>query len=120
MKHVVRVICPEFTKDISGTQTSKNENSWRLAFHRERMMDGDRISRLRVTTEPPTTLSMSNILDEFCTYPATLNTQIEAMKTLQWWISQIKQENYEREHFASTSHVIALYAALSRPDPRKT
>ena len=65
-------------------------------------------------TKPPTTLSMSNILDEFRTYPATLNNQIEAMKTLQWWISQIKQENYEREHFASRSHVITLYAALSR------
>jgi len=36
------------------------------------------------------------------------------MKTLQWWIAQIKQENYERDHFASRSHVITLYAALSR------
>jgi len=57
---------------------------------------------------------MSHILDKLRTYPATLNTQIEAMKTLQWWISQIKQDNYEREHFASRPHVITLYAALSR------
>ena len=83
--HVARAIYPEFTKDISGTQTSEDENSWRFAFHRERLMAGDRISRLRAMTEPPTTLSMSNILDEFCTYPVTLNTQIEAMRTLQWW-----------------------------------
>jgi len=36
------------------------------------------------------------------------------MKTLQWWISQIKQEKYEREHFASRPHFITLYTALSR------
>ena len=112
--HVARAIYPEFTKDFPGTQTSEDENSWRFAFHRERLKAGDRISRLRAPTEPSTTLSMSNILDELRTYPATLNTQIEAIKTLQWWISQIKQENYESEHFASRSHVITLYAALSR------
>jgi len=44
--HVARAIYPEFTKDISGTQTAEDENSWRLAFHRERLMTGDRISRL--------------------------------------------------------------------------
>ena len=78
--HVARAIYLEFTKDISGTQTSEDENSWRFAFHRERLRAGDRISRLRAPTEPSTTLSMSNILDELRTYPATLNTQIEAIK----------------------------------------
>ena len=92
--HVARAIYPEFTKDNPGTQTSEEENSWGFAFHHETLRAGDRISRLRAPTEPSTTLSMSNMLDVLRTYPATLNTQIEVMKTLQWWISQIKQDNY--------------------------
>ena len=113
--HVARSIYLEFTNDIPGTQTMEEENSWRSAFYRESKKAGDRISSLRAPTDPSTTPSMRNILDVLRTYPATLNIQIEAMKTFQWRISRItKQDNYEMEHFASRLHVITLHAALSR------
>jgi len=69
--YVARAIYPEFTKDIPGTQTLEEENSWSSAFHLESLRAGDRISRLRAPTEPSTTISMSNILDVLRTYPAT-------------------------------------------------
>jgi len=72
--HVARTICPELTKDISGIQITEDEKSWKFAFRRERVIADDRISRLRTMTTPPTTLCMSNILDEFRTYPANLTT----------------------------------------------
>jgi len=113
--HEARSIYPEFTKNIPGTQTLEEENSWRSAFHRESKKAGDRISSLRAPTDPSTTLSMRNILDVLRTYPAFLNIQIEAMQTLQWRISHItKQDNYEMEHFAGRLHVITIYATLSR------
>jgi len=113
--HVARSIYPEFTKDNPGIQTLEEENSCRSAFHRESKKAGDRISSLWAPTDPSTTLSMRNILDVLRTYSATLNIQIEAMKTFQWRISHItKQDKYEMDFFAGRPHVITFYAALSR------
>jgi len=79
--HVAQSIYPEFTQDNPRTQTLEQENSCRSAFHRESKKAGDRISSLRAPTDPSSTIGIRNILDVLRTYPATLNIQIEAMKT---------------------------------------
>jgi len=112
--YVAQSIYPEFTNDIPETQTLKEENSWRSAFHRERKKARDRISSLREPTEPSTTPRVRNILDVLRTYPATLDIQVEVMRTFLWRICHItKKDNYELEH-AGKSYVSTLYSALPR------
>jgi len=113
--HVAQVIFPELTKNIFRTQSLEDEKSWRFTFHREKLMAGERIGSLREPTDPSTTPRVRKLLDVLKTYPATLDIQIEAMRTLQRRTSHItKQDNYELAYFASRSHVTALYSALSR------
>jgi len=53
--HVARSIFPEFTNDIPGIHTLKEEKSWRSAFFREREKVRDRITSLREPLDPLTT-----------------------------------------------------------------
>ena len=122
---VAQAIFPELTTNIFGTQSSEDEKSWRIAFHREKLMAGERIGSLQELTDPSTTPRVRNILDVLKTYPATLDIQIEAMRTLQRRTFHItKQDNYELAYFAGRSHATTLYSALSRhilrPNPYAT
>jgi len=123
--NVAQAIFPELTKNIFGTQSAEDEKSWRFAFHREKLRAKERIGSVREPTDPSTTPRVRNILDVLKTYPATLDIQIEAMRTLQRRTSHItKQDNYELAYFAGRSHATTLYSALSRhilrPNPYAT
>jgi len=61
---VAQAIFPELTTNIFGTQSSEDEKSWRIAFHREKLMAGERIGSLQELTDPSTTPRVRNILDE--------------------------------------------------------
>jgi len=113
--HVARSIYLEFTNDIPQALIPEEKKTWRSTFYREREKAQDGIRSRREQIDPVFTPTVRDILELLRIYPATLDIQVEAMTTLQWWISHItKQDNQELKHFVGSAYVNTLYSTLSR------